>query len=149
MFDKLIVSVSVTNVLEWIAQSNHSHVGFVSHSKNYSMGLAKIRMCKLVGMRLNRYGLVLILSEYWVQNCTLWGEFSQFISSIFKPAWCWNFSKLFVIVTTCRSTLSVCMRWAFTAKTLPKTSKVSLIALDDISNICSSCFSVTLTMLAG
>jgi len=32
--------------------------------KNYSTGLAKIRMCKLVGIRLNRYGLVLILSEY-------------------------------------------------------------------------------------
>jgi len=145
-----------TICLEWIASSNYAYACFFSHSM-------KIRdFLKYLYAGLLEYVLIVevyfwFLSEYWVQSyiccgiihCSIFLSLRGILILVRCP----------IILSTYRSICPVYVWWALCMMNVPyekikkpKTSKVLfkewLIALDQISDVCSSCSKVTLTSLA-
>ena len=102
------------------------------------MPLVRINLCRLVGIRLNRWGLV--LTSEWILSAKpylLWRVFIIYLVNFAKPAWCSNSGKLVRSRVNIQVYLSGLCR------------KVLLIALDAIPDVCSSCFYVLLTCPAA
>ena len=87
----------------WV--SKYTYSGFFSTQYEITR-LARIRLCRLVGIHLNRFG-----SDTWVNTeckavfavASFHNTYSEFV----KPAWCSNSSKLSAVVSTYRSTSPV------------------------------------------